>query len=178
MEKLAGPKGMTRFIGISNFSPKQVDDILKIATIKPKVHQIELHPYLNQDAFVNSLHSKGIAVTAYTPLGNTNPQWRATGSGAPQLLTNPAIGSVARARGCTPAQVVLAWNMKRNVVVIPKAANVQHQRENIATVDKCKLLDEDMLKIKAVDIPLRMCMSPCQPLKNACFEGLAASGTS
>ena len=55
MERLVG-RG-TRFIGMANFSPKQVDDVLKVATVKPKVLQVELHPYLPQTEFVKSVQS-------------------------------------------------------------------------------------------------------------------------
>ena len=171
MEKLV-PSKLTRFIGISNFSPKQVDEILAAATIKPKVLQVELHPYLQQDDFVASVLRKGIQLTAWAPLGNTSPTYANTGSRVPKLLTTPVINDIAKARGCTPAQVVLAWNMARGVVVIPKAAQVQHQQENIATIGKCKLESEDMRKIKALQVPLRLISQPCAQLRNACFEGL------
>jgi alcohol dehydrogenase (NADP+) len=170
METLV-PKKLTRFIGIANFSPKQVDEILQVATIKPKVLQIELHPYLQQESFVASTLKKGIAVTAWAPLGNTSPAYANPGNKAPKLLTNPVINQIAKAKGCTPAQVVLAWNMARGVVVIPKAANLQHQKENIAALEKCKLQSEDVTTLKSVQIPLRMLSMPCAMLKNACFDG-------
>jgi alcohol dehydrogenase (NADP+) len=172
MEKLAGPRGNTRYIGISNFSPKQVEDLLKVATIKPKVHQIELHPYLQQDDFVLSLQEKGIAVTAYAPLGNTNPVYGSIGRKAPKILSNSAINEIARSRDCTPAQVVLSWNMAHGVAVIPKAAKSAHQKENIVAAEKCKLQTEDMAKIKTVATKLRVNYFPCMALGNACFEGL------
>jgi diketogulonate reductase-like aldo/keto reductase len=65
-------------------------------------------------------------------------------------LKNAVITEIATARGCTPAQVVLAWNMKRGVAVIPKAAEVAHQKENIVTLDKCKLTDDDAAKIRGI----------------------------
>lgn len=171
MEKLV-PKKLTRFIGISNFSPRQLDEVLAVATIKPKVLQVELHPYLQQSDFVASTLKKGITVTAWAPLGNTNPVYENPGNRAPKLLTNPTVREIAKARGCSPVQVVLAWHMARNVVVIPKSVQLQHLKENIATVEKCKLQDDDMSKMKSLQIPLRLLATPCASLRNACFEGL------
>jgi alcohol dehydrogenase (NADP+) len=172
MEKLVDLK-LTRFLGVSNFSPKQIDEILAVATIKPKVNQIEVHPYLQQQEFITSLQSKGIDVTAYAPLANTNQAYNFLGGNqVPRLLTNPKLNAIAKAKGCTAAQVALAWNMARKVVVIPKAAQEAHQKENIATIEKCKLQAEDMEKMKALQVPLRLMNVPCRPLGNACFQGL------
>jgi alcohol dehydrogenase (NADP+) len=65
MEKLVRPVNGTRFIGISNFNPKQLEDLLKTATVKPKVHQFELHPYLQQPDYIKKNLDLGISVTAY-----------------------------------------------------------------------------------------------------------------
>ena|ERR1700761_8362103 len=173
MEKLVG-RG-TRFIGLANFSPKQVDDILKVATVKPKVLQIELHPYLPQTEFVKSVQSKGVMVTAYAPLANTNPAYGRYGSRVQQLFSHPTIRAVASARGCTSAQAVLAWNMQRKVVVIPKASKIEHQKENIVTLEKCKLTDEDVAKINGISASTqyRMNGNVCDGAKKGCWEGLA-----
>jgi len=175
MEKLV-PQKFARHIGISNFSPKQVDEVLEIATIKPKIHQIELHPYLHQEDFLASLFKKNITAIAFAPLGNTNQMYSSlwTGRLAPKMLTNTILNDIGKARGCTAAQVALAWNMARKVVVIPKAASLEHQKENYATVEKCKLQSEDLQKIKAVNIPERFVMWPCKGLGYTCFTGLEA----
>jgi alcohol dehydrogenase (NADP+) len=73
MEKLVRPVRGTRFIGISNFSPSQVSEVVGNATIIPKVHQFELHPYLQQTAWVEENFKHDITVTGYAPLSNTNP---------------------------------------------------------------------------------------------------------
>jgi alcohol dehydrogenase (NADP+) len=170
MEKLVRPVNGTRFIGISNHSPQQVKEILAVATIRPKVHQFELHPYLPQTDWVAANLALNLTVTGYAPLGNTNPIHNlgvsgAKGRAAPLLLGAPAIARVAAARGCTPAQAVLAWNLRRGVVVIPKASQEAHQKENIATVDKCRLTDEDVVALDGLKVPLRL-------YPNACGYGL------
>jgi alcohol dehydrogenase (NADP+) len=178
MEKLI-PLNLTRYIGMSNFSPKQVDEVLEIASVKPKIHQIELHPYLQQEAFLASLYERNITVTAFAPLGNTNYMYSYlfTGRAEPKLLTNSILNDIGKARGCTAAQVTLAWNMARKVVVIPKAASLEHQKENYATVEKCKLQSEDLQKIKAVNVPARFVMWPCKGLGYTCFTGLEVDKT-
>jgi alcohol dehydrogenase (NADP+) len=153
MEKLVRVDKGARFIGISNHSPLQVKEVVEAATIRPKVHQFESHPYLQQNDAVKQNMAYGITVTGYAPLGNTNPVHNlgvaanSEGNRAPPILQNAAIVEAAKARGCTPAQVVLAWNVKRGTAVIPKASQVVHQKENIVTLQKCKITDEDAAKI-------------------------------
>ncbi|KAF2422200.1 hypothetical protein EJ08DRAFT_682760 [Tothia fuscella] len=179
MEKLVKPTGGgTRYIGLANFSPSQVDDIMKIATIKPKVHQFELHPYLQQSSFILTNHAHNISITAYSPLGNTNPVYSGSqgGSRQPKILSHTTITSIAKERGCTPAQVVLAWNMARGVSVIPKAAKAEHRKENIETVTKCKLEGGDVEKIGKLDAKLRLSiLCGTGDLRAECFRGLDAS---
>jgi alcohol dehydrogenase (NADP+) len=170
MEKLVRPVNGTRFIGLSNHSPDQVSSILANATIKPRFHQFELHPYLQQQDWVQQNFKHGITVTGYAPLSNTNPVHNLAVSdkasnSAPIIVNTPTVKKIAEARGCSPAQVVLAWNLARNVVVIPKAARVEHQKENIATLEKCKLTETDVKEVNALNIPLRL-------YQNACGYGL------
>jgi alcohol dehydrogenase (NADP+) len=178
MEKLVRPTRGTRFIGLSNFSPSQVDEIVKIAKIKPKVHQFEVHPYLQQSGFISQSHARNITTVAYSPLANTNPAYSAGGgSKQPKILLHSVIAEIARTKGCTAAQVVLAWNMKRGVVVIPKAAKKEHRRENIEAEEKCRLESGDMEKIGKLDAKLRLSTGICDRgnLKSECFKGLDAS---
>jgi len=172
MEKLVSPTKGTRFIGIANHSPTMVDAILKAATIRPKLHQFEGHPYLRQSAFVETNFKNNLTVINYAPLGNTSPAYATAGAGAPKLLTNPTITAIAKDRGCAPAQVVLAWNMNRKVIVIPKALKKDHQAENFAAFEKCKLLPEDITKIEGMKYNIRMLSYPCALAANACFTGL------
>jgi diketogulonate reductase-like aldo/keto reductase len=147
-----------------------------------QVHQIELHPYLQQNSFVALHKEKGVMLTAYAPLGDTNPAYRAGGMTGgrymrvghpPPLLTNPTLVDIGRARGCTPAQVAMAWNLNRGIAVHPKAAQLAHQKENFDAY-KCALKDEDMLKIQAIEKtykPFRM-WDPCPTtLGLPCYVG-------
>ncbi|KAF2402812.1 Aldo/keto reductase [Trichodelitschia bisporula] len=173
MEKLVAG-GKVRHIGISNFNIQQLSELLGNATIKPFTHQNELHPYLQQKSFVEFHKKNNVTLTAYAPLGNTNSAYRqrASRTGAPgKMLADPVLGEIGKARGCSPAQVALKWNMRRGVVVHPKAANKDHQKENFEAY-KCPLTAEDDAKIAAIDKKYRF-WNPCKMLLQLeCFMGL------
>jgi len=141
-----------RHIGISNFNVTQIEDLMANSKVKPYTHQIESHPYL-QDWKFYDLHQKlGIHLSAYAPLGNTNPEyhyrnWKSAGR---LMLQDPTLKAIAKDRKCTTAQVALKWNLQRNVTVIVKAFEPGHQVENYEA-NTCKLTAEDMTKIKALD---------------------------
>ena len=132
--------GKARHIGISNFAPAQLTDLLNNTSHKPSVHQMELHPYLQQNDWLAFHEQHGIHVTAYSPLAGTNPTY---GSGAPpQLLQNEDVLAIADKRGCTAAQVALAWGVSRGTSVIPKSAHAARIEENWAS-QECELEKED-----------------------------------
>lgn len=141
-----------RNIGISNFSPDQVKRLLRESEVKPAVHQFELHPYLQQVEWVYWHVEHNIMVTAYSPLAGTNPTYHSHGSDEkepPWLLTNPTILQIAEKRGCTSAQVALAWGIGRGTSVIPKSARAEHIAEDFDTL-KCELQEEDFRAIEAL----------------------------
>lgn len=149
MEKLLDT-GKVRHIGVSNFSPHQLHQLLSQTTIKPAVHQLELHPYLQQTEFIQWHKNNGIDVTAYSPLANLNPTYGSPGESKdapPSLLMNKDITAIAKDRGCTNAQVALAWGMDRGTSVIPKSQHADRIKENFAAA-RCKLEEEDYTTIK------------------------------
>ena len=144
MEKLL-KTDKVRHIGVSNFSPHQLKQLLDQTTVKPAVHQLELHPYLQQVDFVQWHKENGISVTAYSPLANLNPIYGSPGKSKdapPSLLVNEDITEIAKERGCTNAQVALAWGMDRDYSVIPKSQHADRIKENFDSA-KCKLKEED-----------------------------------
>lgn len=139
--------GKTRHIGVSNFSPHQLETLLNSTTHPPAVHQMELHPYLQQSDWIAFHQSHGIHVTAYSPLAGTNPTYdkkaaQQASSLPPALLDNKAMKEIAEARDCTVAQVALAWGISRGTSVIPKSAHAARIDENFESTE-CKLKDED-----------------------------------
>lgn len=115
--------GDTRSIGVSNFSPEHLSNIIELSYFTPAVNQIELHPLLTQ-ADLRAVHAQHAIVTeAYCPLAN----------GA--LLENPAVATVAGAHGKSPAQVLIRWSIQLGNVVIPRATSPAHIAENIDVFD-------------------------------------------
>jgi alcohol dehydrogenase (NADP+) len=127
--------GLTRHIGVSNFSVKKLGELLPRCKIKPEVNQVELHPLLQQSALVAYCASQGIHVTAYSPLGSGDRPDFLRAPDAPVLLEDPVIGSIAQAHDRTSAQVLIAWHLQRGVSTIPKSVTPARLRENIAAAE-------------------------------------------
>jgi len=140
--------GKVRHIGVSNFSPAQMSNLIAHSAVKPFAHQMELHPYLQQSAWVQWHQAHGIHVTAYSPLGNSNPTYGDPSKGdVPALLKNKAVKKIAEERSCTPATVVLAWGISRGTSVIPKSQHPDRISENYEA-KKCDLRYEDLKVIE------------------------------
>lgn len=164
MEKLVG-LGLVRHIGVSNFAPQQLRDLLAEATIKPYAHQMELHPYLPQSAWLQYHREQGIHVTAYSPLGNSNPTYhKSSRRGSPRLIAAdstegenkdmppallelPVLQAIAKERDCTPATVALAWGLSRGYSVIPKSQHKSRIEENF---QGCELEYEDIRALQRI----------------------------
>jgi len=159
MEKLL-KLGTVRYIGVSNFSPHQLHELVKRSKVKPAVHQMELHPYLQQSKWVQFHQEHNIMVTAYSPLGNSNPTYHkdahlsaSTGTkhdDPPLLLQNHVMNAIAIKRGCSTAQVALAWGMARGAAVIPKSSHVDRIAENFGSQD-CALSLVDKAAIDGIE---------------------------
>ncbi|XVH32522.1 aldo/keto reductase [Haloferacaceae archaeon DSL9] len=106
--------GAARSLGVSNFSVDELDDLLATARVPPAVVQFERHPYLPNRALVEWCHERGAVPMAHSPLS------------APGLLAEDAVKSIAADRGVSPAQVVLRWNLERDVVPIPSSGDPDH----------------------------------------------------
>jgi alcohol dehydrogenase (NADP+) len=154
MEAAAGA-GLTRHIGVSNFSAKKIRDLIPHCKVKLEVNQVELHPLLQQRELVSYCQSQGIHMTAWAPLGSGDRPDFVKAADAPTLLDNPVIKSIAQGRGCTPAQVLLAWHVKRGISAIPKSVTPSRLRENLAAAD-IELSTSDMEKIAGLDRGYRL----------------------
>ena len=125
MEKLYND-GLVKSIGVSNFNQQMISELIKNNTIVPMVNQIENHPYLKQNKLVNFCQDNNIAVTAYSPLGSQHRDVK------DRILDDEVIIDIANKINATPAQVVLAWQIQRNIAVIPKSVNEKRLKENFA----------------------------------------------
>ena len=147
--------GLTRHIGVSNFSAKKLRDLLPHCKIRPEVNQVELHPLLQQSELVEYCASHGIHMTAWAPLGSSDRPDFVKAPDAPVLLDNPVIKSIAEARGCTPAQVLLAWHVQRGISAIPKSVTPSRLRENLAAAE-IELSPADLERIAGLDQNYRL----------------------
>jgi len=146
--------GLVKTIGLSNFNSQQIEEILKICTIKPSVNQVECHPYLNQKKLFEFCKSKGIIVTAYSPLGSADRPWAQPND--PKLVEDPKLIELGKKYGKTPAQIILRWLVQRGLIVIPKTVHKERLIENISLFD-FTLTDEDMEYIYTFDCNGRVC---------------------
>ncbi|KAL9027886.1 MAG: hypothetical protein Q9196_003658 [Gyalolechia fulgens] len=164
-----------RRIGVSNFSPRQLHRLIASSPTRPFLHQFEAHPYLPQSDWIRTHRAHGIAVTAYSPLANTNPTYGDAADVPPPLLANPDLRAIAAARGCTAAQVALAWGMARGTAVIPKSAHRERIRENFGARG-CGLGDGDLERIDGVSGRFRKRFNnPSESYGVRLFEGLEDS---
>jgi diketogulonate reductase-like aldo/keto reductase len=117
-------RGLARHIGVSNFPPRFVEAAVSLADEPLVVNQVEHHPYLDQSALAAVCTKHGIAITSYAPLGRGD------------VLGDSVVTEIARAKGKTPAQIVLRWHVEQPMnVAIPKSANPRRIAENIDIFD-------------------------------------------
>lgn len=128
-------EGRVRAIGVSNFLVEHLEELQSFATELPAVNQIEVHPSFQQRDLAAECERLSVVVQAYSPLGQ----------GA--ALQNPAVVKLAAKYEVTPAQVVLAWHVQQDHVVIPKTTSRSRMVENSSLAGL--MLDERA--IEAID---------------------------
>jgi diketogulonate reductase-like aldo/keto reductase len=110
--------GRCRAIGVSNYMPRHLDELLDGAVVPPAINQIELHPFLQQRGVVERCKALGIAVAAYSPLTKG------------RRLADPRLLEIARRIGRSPAQILLRWSVQKGYVVVAKSADRARIEEN------------------------------------------------
>jgi 2,5-diketo-D-gluconate reductase A len=130
--------GRARSIGVSNFQPNHLRRLHQETDVPPAVNQIEVHPYLTQDAVRGFCAEHGIAVEAWSPIGQG------------LVLDDPVIVSIAERAGRTPAQVVLRWHIERGDIIFPKSVTPSRVKENFGIFD-FELSGADVAEISALN---------------------------
>ncbi|MBV1860437.1 MAG: aldo/keto reductase [Nannocystaceae bacterium] len=140
----------TRQVGVSNFSVRKLDLISEATGLAPAVNQVELHPYNAQPAFLAEMKKRGVAVTAYSPLGSSGRPDSMRRADETRLLDDPTVGAIAQTHGCGPAQILIAWALSRGTAVIPKSTNPERIAQNLAATE-VTLSEEQVRKIDALN---------------------------
>ena len=133
-------EGKIKAIGVSNFLPDRLVDICSFAKIKPMVNQIETNPYnQQQDAheWMNKYDVRHVA-------------WASFGEGRSGMFNDATLMALAKKYNKSVAQIILRWEIQRNIAVIPKSTHKERMAENINVFD-FNLSDEDMELIKTLD---------------------------
>lgn len=133
-------EGRIKAIGVSNFEPDQLKDLLTSNKIKPAVNQIETHAYFQQPKAYDFLKDYGVQMEAWAPFAE----------GRKGLFTNEIIGEIGRKYNKSNAQVCLRWLYQRGIVAIPRSSQNTHRKENLSIFD-FKLDESDLNKFSKLD---------------------------
>lgn len=133
-------EGVIKAIGVSNFYPDRLVDICSFARIKPMVNQVETHPHNQQIEAHEWMKKYGVQHEAWAPFGE----------GRGGMFEEPLLVGIGKKYGKTAAQVILRWDMQRNVVAIPKSTHIERMEQNFDIFD-FELSEEDMAKIATLD---------------------------
>ena len=133
-------EGKLRAIGVSNFYPDCLSDIVAFNEITPQVNQVETHP-LNQQIFAqeNMIKNK-VQIES----------WATFAEGRGDIFNNPILKSIADKHGKSTAQVMVRWQVQRGIVCLTKSSLFERMKENIDVFD-FELSAEDMTKIASMD---------------------------
>ena len=133
-------EGAVRAIGVSNFQPDRLVDLILHNEVVPAVNQVETHPFCQQTEAAAVMASEGVQIESWAPFAE----------GRNNLLGNGTLVSLAAKYRKSVAQVVLRWLIQRGVVVIPKSVRPERMAENIDVFD-FHLAPEDMDLIATLD---------------------------
>lgn len=143
-------KGLAHHIGVSNFSAQKIEQVNQSANNKIEVNQVELHPLLQQTDLLDYCKKENVVVTAYSPLGSRDRIAQMKADDEPDLFEIAEIKEIAEAHECSPAQILIAWAVNRDTVVIPKSTNEARLRQNLEAAEIALSADE-MDKIASLD---------------------------
>lgn len=142
-------EGKVRAIGVSNFLPHHLEELMETATVKPVIDQIEVHPGFPHTEEVKWLKDHEIAVEAWAPLG---------GQGS-KVMSDPTINKIAEKYGKSAAQVTLRWILERGIIPLPKSVHENRMIQNKEIFD-FSLTDEEMAQISSLTDLGGFCVDP------------------
>ena len=134
-------RGTLKAIGVSNFFPQVLVNFCETVRIIPAANQIELHPFFAQNQALEIMKEYGVQPIAWAPLAE----------GKFNIFSHPVLSEIAKNHNCSAAQVALAWNIQRGVVILPKSTKPSRMAENIQA-GEIHLSDEEMEAINALTL--------------------------
>ena len=132
--------GKLRAIGVSNFHPDRLMDIMAFNTVPPAVNQIEVNPFHQQAESVAFMTENGVQTEAWAPFAE----------GRNHLFENPVLLDIGRKHGKTIGQVILRWVIQRGIVALAKSVRKERMVENLAIFD-FELDESDMALMAALE---------------------------
>lgn len=132
--------GKIKSIGVSNFAPDQLMNLVLMSNVKPAVNQIEVSPWYQEDDAVQFNQEQDIQTEAWAPFAE----------GQHDIFANETIATIGAKYGKTNGQVILRWLLQRGIVAIPKSVHQERMAENLAIFD-FELSDDDMKQMNSLD---------------------------
>ena len=139
MEK-AYQEGKVKAIGLSNFTPEQIQEMLDFCEVRPTVLQTEVHPYSQEKELKQFLAKEGMVIQAWYPLGH----------GDKALQQEPLFTELGKKYGKSNAQIILRWHIQDGNIVIPGSKNPEHIKANLDLFDFA-LTDNEMQQIRSLN---------------------------
>lgn len=133
-------EGKIKAIGVSNFNPGQLDDLMSYATIKPAVNQIENNVFFQQHEAHEHLKQLGVQMEGWSPFA----------AGKHNIFSNPILAPIAKKHNRSIAQVILRWHYQRGIVVIPRSSKKEHMIQNL-DIWNFNLDEADLKTIASLD---------------------------
>jgi alcohol dehydrogenase (NADP+) len=146
--------GLSRHLGVSNFSQQKLAHLIQAGSVKPEVNQVESHPFLQQMNLLDFCRREQILLTAYSPLGSGDRAASFKKPDEPNLIEHPLIQQIAAQRGISPAQVLIAWGLSRNSIVLAKSVSPVHLQENFEAAE-IELNSQELAAIADLEIHYR-----------------------
>lgn len=132
--------GKVRAIGVSNFHPDRLMDLIGFNEVVPAVNQVEVNPFLQQEEAVSFMRAHGVRTEAWAPFAE----------GRNNLFTNATLVEIGRKYGKLVGQVVLRWLVQRGIVALAKSVRQERMVENLMVFD-FELSHEDMTRIATLE---------------------------
>ena len=133
-------EGLAKAIGVANFYPDRLLDLILNNEVTPAVNQIETHPFFQRTADHDLMREHGVQ----------HQSWGGFAEGRNNLFTHPVLSEIGDTYGKSVAQVVLRWLVQRGIVTIPKSVNPDRMAQNFDVFD-FELTDDQTARIAALD---------------------------